>query len=368
MRSLCLLVASAICSHAAVTTMRVPNGGIQPQIVERDGIVHLIYFLGAPESGDLFYTRSLDYGVTFSKPLPVNHTPGSAMAIGNIRGAQLAIGRQGRVYVAWNGVNPAGHIPMLFTRLDNGGTAFEPERNLIGKAYGINGGGSLAADNKGNVYVFWHAPVPGTEGEQNRRVWIARSTDDGATFEPERKAFDSDIGACGCCGMKAYADGTSVSVLFRSADQVVNRDIWLLTSDDGGKTFKGSDVSRWNIGACVMSAVTLTPSPQGLLAAWETEKQAYFGRVVNGAVVSPVAAAGTPRDRKFPVLAVNKDGEILFAWTEGMAWKKPGQMEWQIFDRRGHAAVENLTGIDGVPVWSLIAAFAKPDGNFVVVY
>jgi hypothetical protein len=300
--------------------------------------------------------------------LPVNHTPGSAMAVGNIRGAQLAVGRQGRVYVAWNGVAPTGHLPMLFARLNDAGTAFEPERNVIAKAYGIDGGGSLAADDRGNVYVFWHAPVPGSKGEQNRRVWIARSADDGANFQPEHIAFDSAIGACGCCGMKAYADAAGVYVLFRSADQIVNRDIWLLTSADGGKSFKGTDVSRWNIGACVMSAAALTPSPQGLLAAWETEKQTYFGHVVNGAVSNPVAAAGTPRDRKFPVLAVNPQGDVLFAWTEGMAWKKPGQIEWQVFDKSGHASAENLSGVDGVPVWSLIAAFARPDGNFVVVY
>jgi hypothetical protein len=51
-----------------------------------------------------------------------------------------------------------------------------------------------------------------------------------------------------------------------------------------------------------------------------------------------------------------------------MAWKKPGQIQWQVFDKNGHASAENLAGMDGVPVWSVIAAFAKPDGSFTVVY
>ena len=242
-----LLAGAALCV-AGVSTIRVPDGGIQPQIAEQNGIVHMIYFSGAPEKGDLFYVRSRNYGATFSKPIPVN-TPGSAMAIGNIRGAQMAVGRNGRVSVAWNGTAPTGHIPMLYTRLNDAGTAFEPERNVIQSAWGLNGGGSLAADAEGDVYVFWHAPLPGTEGEQNRRVWVARSTDDGKTFEPEHLAFDKPIGACGCCGMKAFADAKGVHVLFREADQVTKRDIWLLTSTDHGKSFQGSDVSRWNIGA-----------------------------------------------------------------------------------------------------------------------
>ena len=129
---------------------------------------------------------------------------------------------------------------MIYARLNDAGTAFEPERNLIHAAYGLDGGGSLAADAQGNVYVFWHAPLPGQKGEQNRRVWLAKSSDEGKTFEPEHIAFDKPIGACGCCGMKAYADAAgNLYVLFRSADQMVNRDIWLLTSTDHGKTFTG---------------------------------------------------------------------------------------------------------------------------------
>jgi hypothetical protein len=364
MKTLLFLVPLTVC--AAVSTVHVPNGGIQPQVVEENGVVHMIYFTGRPEKGNLFYVRSRDYGATFSKPIAVN-TPGSAMAIGNIRGAQMAVGRNGRVSVAWNGTAPAGRLPMLYTRLNDAGTAFEPQRNLIRNAWGLDGGGSIAADSDGNVYVFWHAPPPGKTGEQNRRVWMAKSSDDGKTFEPERLAFDKPIGACGCCGMKAFADSTGVHVLFRSADQLVNRDIWLLSSADHGKTFQGSDISHWNIGACVMSSADLAPSANGLLAAWETEKQTYFGRVEKGTVVKPVAAPGVPHNRKYPVLAANDRGDILFAWTEGTAWKKGGSVAWQVFDKEGRA--EKYKGsVDGFPVWSLVAAFAKPDGDFVLVF
>jgi hypothetical protein len=366
MRLPLLLLIPAALWGAAVTTVHVPNGGIQPQIVERDGIVHLLYFAGDAQKGDLFYVRSKDYGATFSKPVPVNHAP-DAMAIGNIRGAQMAVGRNGRVHVAWNGTEPSSHIPMLYTRLNDAGTAFEPERNLIQSAWGLDGGGSLAADNDGNVYVFWHAPIPGQKGEQNRRVWIAQSTDDGKIFQPEHLAFDKPIGACGCCGMKAFADASGIHVLFRSADQITKRDIWLLSSADHGKTFRGADISHWNIGACVMSSADLTPSANGLLAAWESEKQTYFGRVENGQVVKPIAAPGPPHNRKYPVLASNSKGETLFAWTEGTAWKKGGSVQWQVFDKDGQVAAEKGTA-DGFPVWSLVAAFAKPDGNFVIVW
>ena len=78
----------------------------------------------------------------------------SSVATGNIRGGRIALGRQGRVYVAWNGSaklgEPAkGRSPMLFTRLNDAGTAFEPERNLIQTAYGLDGGGGRTPAKEG---------------------------------------------------------------------------------------------------------------------------------------------------------------------------------------------------------------------------
>jgi len=367
-------------SQQAVRLVRVPNGGIQPQAAVDDaGVLHLVYFLGAPADGDLYYVRSPDGGATFSAPIRVNSHAGSAIATGNIRGAHLALGRNGRVYVAWNGTyevdrpgvaKPWMKHPMLVARLNAAGTSFEPERNVIHSAWGLDGGGALAADRAGNVYVFWHAPAPGTEGEANRRVWMARSNDDGQTFAPERAAFDRPTGACGCCGMSAFADRSGhVYVLYRSATGQVHRDMYLLESQDHGATFRGTDVSAWNVGACVMSLESLAEGPSGILAAWETTGNVLFTTVdpATGRIAAPVAVPGEAKSRKYPAIAANSRGETLVAWAEGMSWGKGGSAVWRIFDRQGQP--EGPAGrAEGVPGWSLVAAFARPDGGFTVVY
>jgi len=359
-----------------VTMRRVPEGGIQPQVaVDHAGTVHMVYYKGDPGHGDLYYVRSRDGGDTFSAPLRVNSVAGSAIATGNIRGASIAIGRNGRVHVAWNGshvLTPGpvyGKEPMLYTRLNDAGTAFETQRDLIQVARGLDGGGGIAADASGNVYVVWHAPAPGTEGENNRRVWIARSTDDGATFERERPAWDRPTGACGCCKLDAFVDRNGILyVLYRSATETVHRDIYLLISRDRGSTFDGSDISAWNVGYCVMSSESFTESPAGVLAAWETEKQVYFGRIDPATgKLTPVAAPGAGENRKYPAVAANAKGETLFVWTEGMGWKKGGSLAWQVYDKDGRPTQEHGKA-DGVPVWSLVAALARPDGGFTIVY
>jgi hypothetical protein len=356
-----------------VELKRVPDGGIQPEVaVGSDGTVHLVYFKGDPSKGDLFYAKSRD-GLNFSNPIRVNSIEGTAVAIGNIRGARIALGRLGSVYVAWNGSaklgNPAsGRTPMLFSTLNPTHTAFEPERNLIHTAYGIDGGGGIAADQQGRVYVFWHAPIPGKRGEEFRRVWVTRSEDDGTSFEPERIAWDQPTGTCGCCSLNAFADKAGrIYVLFRSAHEIVHRDMYLLESTDHGSTFRGSDISKWNLSYCAMSSEAFVSASGETFAAWETEKQVRFGLInpanatANDSVVSADGA-----NQKYPSLAFNRNGLLLVCWTEGMGWARGGSVHWRIFDKGQRPSAGG--NADGVPSWSLVAAYAQPDGNFVILY
>lgn len=363
-----------LAAASLVVLRRVPNGGIQPQVaVDRKGIVHVVYFDGDARAGNLFYVRA-DDGATFTDPLRVNSKSDSAIAVGNIRGAQLAIGKNGRVHVTWNGSDKAkggrSALPMLYARLNDAGTAFAPQTDVIQRAPGLDGGGSVAADELGNVAVVWHAPTPGTSGEARRQVWIARSHDEGKTFAREEPAWDESTGACGCCGLRAFADHAgNLYILYRAAREIFHRDTYLLVSKDQGRTFSGDVLQSWNVGTCPMSSFAFAESGSDVLAAWETDGQVYFTRLdrTSGRRTDPIAPPRPTGRRKHPVLAANVKGEILLAWTEGMGWNHGGGVAWQVFDAAGKPTAERgRTG--GVPTWSLVAAYSRPDGGFVILY
>ena len=371
-------------SHAArataaalpqITTLHLPDG-IQPQTaVDSKGVLHMIYFKGDPSAGDIEYVTRQPGASSFSAPLRVNSQTGSAIAIGTVRGPQMAVGRDGRVFVVWMGSKqakpsgPSSADPILFSRLDDRHSAFEPQRNLMQYATGINGGLSVAADQAGNVYAIWHAngSVP---GEANRRVYLAHSADDGATFARENPVSPASLGACGCCGMRGFVDDRgSLYILYRAAAENIHRDMTLLVSTDDGSTFRASSVAQWQLDACPMTTNYISQGYGRVLSAWETSGQVYFDEIDprSFALSAAFAAPGPANDRKHPAVAANSHGQILLAWTEGTAWSKGGSLAWQLYDDAGKPTGD-AGHSEGVPVWGLSSIAADRAGNFTILY
>jgi hypothetical protein len=362
-----------------VEVLKAPDDGIQPQaVIDKAGVVHLVYFKGEPAAGDLFYTRIEPGKGAFAAPVRVNSQRGSAVAIGTIRGAHIALGRHGHVHIAWNGSNQAvpkntfGSNPMLYSRSDSAGRAFEPQRNVMRRTSALDGGGSVAADWAGNVYVAWHGHSEDSAGgELGRRIWTARSTDDGATFSAEEPALDKQTGACGCCGIRALADSQGrIYILYRGAGEGgAERDMYLLSSRDHGEHFDGNMIHPWKINGCPMSSASLAEQGDRVTSAWETNQQVYFARIDPGSgKLSPPAQPPGNADRKHPAVACNQRGETIVVWTEGTGWQKGGTLGWQLFDPDSRPTDRKGRVEGGIPVWGLPTVVARPDGSFLILH
>src|ERR1051326_5365018 len=102
------LLAFVPASPPRVVLLQTPFHGLQPQAVgAADGVLHVIYFSGDPAHGDLYYVQRGRDGTGFSTPIRVNSEGASVLAVGSIRGGQLALGRDGWVHVAWDS-RPSG--------------------------------------------------------------------------------------------------------------------------------------------------------------------------------------------------------------------------------------------------------------------
>src|SRR5262245_15381971 len=364
---------TGLSANEKVNLIRTPNGGLQPQaVMDANGALRLVYFAGEPNAGDIFYVHRERDKTGFSSPIRINSQPGSAVAVGTMRGAHIAVGRGGRVHVSWNGSTkasprgPENSDPMLYARMNDAKTAFEAQRNLMQVSHALDGGGSLAADQEGDVYVAWHGAGE-QKGEEHRRVWLARSTDDGQTFAREA-ALAEETGACGCCGMRAFVDARgALQLLYRTATGMTERGMFLLTSTDKGKSSSGTRLDQWHLTSCPMSTATMTTNnDKRVVGAWENNGQVFFA-TLDQAPPKPVAAPATTGKRKHPAIATNARGETILVWTEGTGWKKGGSLAWQVFDKNGNAVGE-MGAAQDVPVWGLATVIAEADGKFTIIY
>src|SRR6185295_13057057 len=156
----------------------------------------------------------------------------------------------------------------------------------------------------------------------NRSVYLAQSADDGATFAAERKINPTATGACGCCGLKAFADSRGrLAVLYRAAGGGLERDVTLLLSQDHGATFSSTVVGALKLATCPMSSMDLSATAGGsLLAAWEKDGQVYDSTIELPSLrfSEPASPGGKGGGRKHPVgvLAAGREGtRRLRAWT-----------------------------------------------------
>ena len=350
--------------HDQVSLLRLPEGGRLPRaLIDERGVVHVVYFEGEPQAGDLRYVTRAPGESAWSEPRYVNSQRGTVVGIGPIDGGQLALGRDGRLHVVWFKL---GRTEFLYTRTNDAGTGFEPQFALAG-GEGVEAGPSVAADESGNVYIFWHTGEP---PDAERAVFMAASQDDGRTFSIPRPVSPAAEGACDCCGLHALAGASGSSqgdvyVSYRGAGDNIRRSQRLLVSGDRGETFTDRELDPWEINACPISTTSLANGPDGVTVAWETEGQVYF-RKIHASEASRSPAGDMLARQKNPAVAVNGRNETLLAWGDGPGWQSGGTFHWQLFGE------DRTTGAHGtgpeIPEGSLAAIVAEPDGRFLVIY
>ena len=349
--------------------MRIPHSGIQPQIqIDSSGKMHLIYYVGEASSGDLFYVTREKKSSSWSTPIRVNSTPEAAVAGGTIRGAQMSLGVENRVHVSWFGsakVSPEPpegkhrQAPLMVTRMNDDGDGFERERNVMTWTRNLDGGGSIVADQKGNVFVAWHGRGNSEiEGELGRGIFLAISKDHGKTFSREIAVKAAPPGSCACCGMRVFIHPTGqLHIVYRGVQNKVRPmiDLW---SDDQGQTFRKAIFNPWEIEACPMSSVSLLTMENELLIASEQGGNIKLDRkLVNQSNLTPFSPPHPAWKGKHPSMATDSRGNLLVTWAEGAGWAKGGTLRWVILDKSGMEIASNQRNDRfEIPVWSFPTA------------
>jgi len=266
-------------------------------------------------------------------PVRVNRQPGVATAW---RGDQpsVAVASDGAVYVLWTARVDAGDKHgtdiYLSASTDRGQTFSSEVKVNDDKTPGAHGMHSLAVAKDGRIYAGWldernvHAPKPSTKAEghhmeSNRDLYLATSTDGGRSFSANRKVA-SDV--CPCCktSLAVAADGT----LYAGWRQVLPgnfRHIAVASSTDGGTKFSTPVIvsdDRWMLQGCPVSGPSLSvdKASGGLNVVWfaageNSAPGLYFAESKDkGRSFSPRQLLSQETVRGTPALAVGSQSMI----------------------------------------------------------
>ncbi len=348
-----------IITNASPKILEVPDNGISPQcLTDSTGTTHMIYYKGTPQTGDIYYTILKKDSSDFSPSVRVNSIEGSAVAMGTIRAAQMALGKDNSVHVVWNGSKNAQGQFLYSRSLGNG--KFSEQKDFKGATAHMDGGGSVATNGDGIVYIVWHANKKDTNGEENRRIFVAVSNDNGQTFAQEKAVSPEDSGICPCCSLKVAANGKELLILYRGAKNG-SRDLYQLLSKDSALTFNNDVLGKWRTAQCPMSSHSIFLGSKGFLKAWESEGKIAFTSSSGEIITIPGTA-----NKKHPVIVENSSGNLLIVWAEGTGWNKGGDLSWQEIDEKGKPLFKIETLRRQVKVWSTISAFAVGEQFYIV--
>jgi hypothetical protein len=255
---------------------------------------------GAGKEADVWVARFDAEGKREGEPARVNPVAGGATAW---RGdpPDVAVAPDDTVYVAWTArAAEAGHATTLYLSASrDGGQSFAPPVKVNDDAEpGVHGMHSMAVGRDGRVYLAWldernlhqHHESPkagdgsagakkasgGMHGEQNREVFFVASDDGGRTFSPNRRVASE---ACPCCQTAlAVAGDGRVYVGWRHVLPGDLRHIAVASSEDGGETFAAPTIvsdDRWELRGCPVSGPALAAGEGGRLRVlWFTAGEA----------------------------------------------------------------------------------------------
>ena len=314
-------------------------------------------WLAFDANGRVFVVHSADLGHSFSAPVAITPHPLQLDTGPDARPA-IAIDRQGRVFVSYaifkdklyNG-------EVFFSRSLDGGKTFSPPRPLVdntaSQRFQV-----LAVDPEGRLFAAWldkrdvaiatreSRPYPGAA------LAFSWSRDGGASFSPSRIAHDD---TCECCRIGvAFAGPGRPVVLFRNIFDLTVRDHAVITfaDPDTPGPLQRVSVDDWKIDACPHQGPSLAISPAGTYhAVWFTEGDARKGLFY---------ARSTDRGRTFSTpLALGNPGHDLsrpyVAALPGAVW-----VAWKDFDGEEASVMVMVSHDDGV-TWSAPRAVAQTD-------
>lgn len=279
-------------------------------------------WLARVENQTVLVSHSTDDGQHFSVPVAVNAKPENIGAEGENR-PKIVVTRQGTLHLTWTQLLAKPYTGEIrYARSTDGGQSFSApitindDRRLTSHRFD-----SLISDGGARLAIAWldgrDRDAAKEKGDQfaGVSVYTARSDDDGASFQANRKLTDH---TCECCRTALTWTADGPVALWRNVYGTNTRD-FALAHLDSGKLQRLAD-DEWNIDACPHHGGGIATGGDGTLhAVWYTQgknRQGLFYRQIQDDRMSAPMAFGNPQAQAGHATVAVDGQTVLIAWRE----------------------------------------------------
>lgn len=293
-----LLTLFVSCINISVAQQNKVLSGQQPQLsINNSGIIRMVY----GEDDKIYCASSTDNGQSFPDIQLVATV--KDMHLGMSRGPQLAssknysmiaaIDKKGSVHIFKLSHATGKWLP---TSLANDFANSAPEGLM-----------NIAADNNDNFYAVWLD----IRTDKKNKICFAKTTSQGRTWTKNKMAYISpDKTVCECCKPSIVVNGSKVFIQFRNWLNG-SRDLYLLSSDNGGNTFNHPvklGNGTWKLKGCPMDGGGLIVNEKDeVTTVWRRDDKIYYSKPGE-----PEIEIATGRN-----CSISNPRQPLITWQEG---------------------------------------------------
>src|SRR5437773_6795744 len=165
--------------------------GYQPSLgIDGEGVLYLAYggWGGSTTQSDVFFSKSMDGGGTWSSPFKVNNYLGAAAQLE----PSLFFDHNRAIYVAWtDSLN--GNQDIFFSKSTDGGLSFSANVRVNDITANFQTQPDIAVDSAGLIHAVW---TDGRNiGSTGPDIYYANSTDGGLSFNPSQRVNNDAVAA-----------------------------------------------------------------------------------------------------------------------------------------------------------------------------
>ena len=252
-----------------------------PSVAAFDATVAVVWTARHDQGADIYISVSNDSGATFASPARVNDIEGDARASGE-QPARVVVGRGNVIHVVWP-TRRDGRAEIRYASSTDAGKSFSKAATIAGeRETGLRGWQSVAIGHDGGVHAIWldgrnATPRPaGSKHEHGKGGESPRQDVIHATWKGDGPRSERSVAThvCFCCKTAIATSGNRVYAAFRDIYPGSLRDISVARSTDNGATFQEPirlSEDGWKIEACPDDGPAMAAdSHGGLHVTWPT--------------------------------------------------------------------------------------------------